>query len=158
GRSGARSFIASDSGGFEPVAKSGIAVAMARQTRQAVREADTVVFEVDDREGQAAHDLHIARVQWRTPQRVIVALNKPEGMPLAPVAAEFDELGLGDPLANSAAHGDGVRDMIEIAFEHMGGAGMPEAQPGEDEEDAAEAGESKRAAARRKAAARAESA
>src|SRR5690606_6571290 len=158
GRSGERSFIVVDSGGFEPVAKSGIAVEMARQTRQAVIEADTVVFVVDGREGLTAHDMEIARELRRTAQRVFVAVNKTEGMPRAQVAAEFHELGLGDPLPISAAHGDGVRDMIEIAFEHMGDAGMPEARPGEDEADAAEAGESKRAAARRKAAARAESA
>lgn len=158
GRSGERSFIVIDSGGFEPVAKSGIAVEMARQTRQAVLEADTVVFVVDGREGLTAHDMEIARELRRTAQRVFVAVNKTEGMPRAQVAAEFHELGLGDPLPISAAHGDGVRDMIEIAFEHMGDAGMPEAQPGEDEADATEAGESKRAAARRKAAARAESA
>jgi len=153
GRSGERAFIVIDSGGFEPVAKSGIAAEMARQTRQAVIEADAVVFVVDGREGLTAHDMEIARELRRTAQRVFVAVNKTEGMPRAQVAAEFHELGLGDPLPISAAHGDGVRDMIDIAFEHMGDAGMPEVRPGDEASQAPERGESKRAAARRKAAA-----
>ena len=156
GRSGERSFIVIDSGGGEPVAKSGIAAEMARQTRQAVLEADTVVFVVDGREGLTAHDMEIARELRRTAQRVFVAVNKTEGMPRAQVAAEFHELGLGDPLPVSAAHGDGVRDMIDIAFEHMGDAGMPEAGSDEEAAEAPEPGEGKRAAARRKAAARIE--
>ncbi|NLD69613.1 MAG: GTP-binding protein, partial [Limnobacter sp.] len=125
GRSGERSFIVVDSGGFEPVAKTGIAAEMARQTRQAVLEADAVLFVVDGREGLTAHDLEIARELRRTAQRVLVAVNKTEGMPRQQVAAEFHELGLGEPLPISAAHGDGVRDLVDIAFEEMGDAGMP---------------------------------
>src|SRR5690606_27898992 len=119
GRSGERSFIVIDSGGFEPVAKSGIAVEMARQTRQAVLEADSVIFVVDGREGLTPHDLEIARQLRKTAQRVSVAVNKTEGMPRAQVAAEFHALGLGEPYAVSAAHGDGVRDLVDIAFEHL---------------------------------------
>ncbi|HRO61102.1 MAG TPA: ribosome biogenesis GTPase Der [Burkholderiaceae bacterium] len=136
GRSGERSFIVVDSGGFEPVAKTGIAVEMARQTRQAVLEADAVLFVVDGREGLTAHDLEIARELRRTAQRVLVAVNKTEGMPRQQVAAEFHELGLGEPLPISAAHGEGVRDLVDIAFEELGEAGMP-AQPEADEIDAA---------------------
>ncbi|MCM5571930.1 ribosome biogenesis GTPase Der [Burkholderiaceae bacterium FT117] len=141
GRSGERAFIVIDSGGFEPVAKSGIAAEMARQTRQAVLESDTVVFVVDGREGLTAHDMEIARELRRTAQRVFVAVNKTEGMPRAQVAAEFHELGLGDPLPISAAHGDGVRDLVEIAFEHMGDAGMPEPQPEGEGFESGEGGE-----------------
>ena len=133
GRSGERAFIVIDSGGFEPVAKSGIAVEMARQTRQAVLEADAVVFVVDGREGLTAHDMEISRELRRTAQRVFVAVNKTEGMPRAQVSAEFHELGLGDPLAISAAHGDGVRDLVDIAFEHMGDAGLPARESGQDD-------------------------
>jgi GTP-binding protein len=135
GRSGERSFIVIDSGGFEPVAKSGIAAEMARQTRQAVLEADAVVFVVDGRDGLTAHDMEISRELRRTAQRVFVAVNKTEGMPRAQVSAEFHELGLGDPLAVSAAHGDGVRDLVDIAFEHMGDAGMPARLRDEDDHD-----------------------
>ena len=61
GRVGETPFIVIDTGGFEPVAKSGIMVEMARQTRQAIAEADVVVFLVDARAGINAHDHEIAR-------------------------------------------------------------------------------------------------
>ena len=70
---------------------------MARQTRQAVLESDAVVFVVDGREGLTPHDLEIARELRRTAQHVFVAVNKTEGMQRAQVAAEFHELGLGQP-------------------------------------------------------------
>lgn len=116
GRVGDQPFIVIDSGGFEPVARSGIAAEMARQTRQAVVEADVVVFVVDGREGLSARDQEIAAELRRTAQRVLLAVNKAEGMPREQAAAEFHVLGLGDPLAVSAAHGDGVRELVELAL------------------------------------------
>ncbi len=99
GRVGDQPFIVIDSGGFEPVARSGIAAEMARQTRQAVVEADVVVFVVDGRDGLSARDQEIAAELRRTAQRVLLAINKTEGMPREQAAAEFHALGLGDPLA-----------------------------------------------------------
>jgi len=119
GRLGEAPFIVIDSGGFEPVAKDGIAAEMARQTRQAVVEADVVVFVVDGREGLSPRDQEIAAELRRTAQRVLLAVNKTEGMPQEQVAAEFHTLGLGDPLAISAAHGDGVRDLVEAALARL---------------------------------------
>jgi GTP-binding protein len=116
GRVGDQPFIVIDSGGFEPVARSGIAAEMARQTRQAVVEADVVVFVVDGRDGLSARDQEIAAELRRTAQRVLLAINKTEGMPREQAAAEFHALGLGDPLAVSAAHGDGVRELVELAL------------------------------------------
>ena len=65
-----------DTGGFEPVAASGVAEQMARQTRQAVIEADVVVFVVDGRQGRVARDEEIAQELRRTARRVVVAVNK----------------------------------------------------------------------------------
>ena len=62
GRVGEIPFIAIDTGGFEPVAKDGILLEMARQTRQAIAEADVVVFLVDARAGLNAHDHEIAQL------------------------------------------------------------------------------------------------
>ncbi len=140
GRSGERSFIAIDSGGFEPVAKTGIAAEMARQTRQAVLESDAVVFVVDGREGLTPHDLEIARELRRTAQHIFVAVNKTEGMSQAQVAAEFHELGLGQPYPVSAAHGEGVRELVDIAFEHMGDAGLSSPPVEGESEEGAEGG------------------
>ena len=60
GRVGEKPFIVVDTGGFEPVAKSGILHAMAQQTKQAIAEADVVIFLVDARAGLNAHDHDIA--------------------------------------------------------------------------------------------------
>jgi GTP-binding protein len=116
GRVGDRRYIVIDTGGFEPVAKSGIAAEMARQARQAIVEADLVVFVVDGREGMAGRDREIANELRRTAARVVLAVNKTEGMPREQVTADFWALGLGQPYAISAAHGDGVRDLIELAL------------------------------------------
>lgn len=116
GRVGDRRFIVIDTGGFEPVARSGIAAEMARQARQAVVEADLVVFVVDGREGMAARDRDIANELRRTAARVVLAVNKTEGRPRDVAVADFWSLGLGQPYAISAAHGDGVRDLIEDAL------------------------------------------
>jgi len=116
GRLGEAPYIVIDSGGFEPVAKSGIAAEMARQTRQAVVEADVVVLLVDGREGMSPRDQEIAAELRRTARRVVLAVNKTEGMPREQVAAEFHALGLGEPHAISSAHGDGVRELVEIAL------------------------------------------
>ncbi len=126
GRVGDRRFIVIDTGGFEPVARSGIAAEMARQARQAVVEADLVVFVVDGREGMAARDRDIANELRRTAARVVVAVNKTEGMPRDTIVADFWSLGLGEPYAISAAHGDGVRDLIDTALPAPADVAAPE--------------------------------
>ncbi|ESJ22351.1 GTP-binding protein Der [Cupriavidus sp. HPC(L)] len=117
GRGADRPYIVIDTGGFEPVAKEGIVAEMAKQTRQAVVEADVVIFIVDGRLGLAPQDLVIADYLRKTGRRVMLAVNKAEGMKYTAVAADFYELGMGDPYAISATHGDGVRELVEEALE-----------------------------------------
>jgi GTP-binding protein len=117
GRVGDRPYLVVDTGGFEPVAKDGILHEMARQTRQAVAEADVVVFITDGRNGLAPQDKHIADFLRKTGRPLFLVVNKAEGMRYSAVAADFYELGLGDPRAISAAHGDGVTEMIGDALE-----------------------------------------
>lgn len=116
GRVGDHPFIVVDTGGFEPVATRGILVEMARQTEQAIAESDVVVLLVDAREGINAHDHEIARLLRKTGQRVVLAVNKAEGMRDHADMALFHELGLGQPHPISAAHGDGVVELIEGAL------------------------------------------
>lgn len=116
GRVGGRPYIVVDTGGFEPVAKDGILLEMARQTEQAIVESDVVIFLVDARAGINAHDHEIARMLRRSGQRIYLAVNKAEGMRSGVAVAEFHELGLGEPHAISASHGDGVADLIEQAL------------------------------------------
>lgn len=126
GRVGEREFICIDTGGFEPVAKTGILAEMAKQTKQAVVEADVVIFLVDARLGMAPQDRVIADFLRKTGRPVILAVNKAEGMAHATVTADFYELGLGEPVAISSAHGDGVRYMIDDALDSLGLPDEPE--------------------------------
>src|SRR5512145_2613783 len=119
GKQGKHEFIVIDTGGFEPSAESGIYKEMAKQTRQAVAEADVVVFVLDARAGLSAQDHDIAHYLRSTARRVVLALNKAEGMSESPRLAEFHELGMGEPHPISAAHGQGIRSLLEAAFEHL---------------------------------------
>lgn len=116
GRVGSYPFLVIDTGGFEPVVKSGILKEMARQTEQAIAEADVVIFLVDARAGVNAHDHEIAALLRRAGPKIILAVNKAEGMNYVQATADFHELGLGEPTPISSAHGDGVVDMIEKAL------------------------------------------
>ncbi|MGQ0750671.1 MAG: ribosome biogenesis GTPase Der [Betaproteobacteria bacterium] len=116
GRIGDKPHLVVDTGGFEPVAGAGIFREMARQTRQAIDEADTILFVTDARAGLTSQDRDIAQELRRVGRPVHVVVNKSEGM-AAPVAvAEFHALGLGEPLAVSAAHGDNVSDLVDIVL------------------------------------------
>jgi GTP-binding protein len=126
GRVGEREFICIDTGGFEPVAKTGILAEMAKQTKQAVVEADVVIFLVDARLGMAPQDRVIADFLRKTGRPVVLAVNKAEGMAYATVTADFYELGLGEPVAISSAHGDGVHYMIDDALDALGLPDEPE--------------------------------
>jgi GTP-binding protein len=95
GRVGSKPFLVVDTGGFEPVADTGILAEMARQTLQAVAEGDAVIFLVDGRSGVTPQDRIIAEKLRRTGRPVLVAVNKTEGMNAGVVTAEFHELGLG---------------------------------------------------------------
>ena len=119
GRSGERSFIVIDTGGLEPGASEGIFLEMARQAEQALAEADAVIFVVDGRSGLVPADREIAARLRRLKKRVWIAVNKCEGLAGDTATAEFHELGLGVPAAISAAHGEGVRDLVEAAVEEL---------------------------------------
>mgnify|MGYP003619224102 FL=1 len=119
GRLGNREYIVIDTGGFEPTAESGIFKEMAKQTRQAVAEADVVIFVVDARDGLSAQDHDIANYLRRLGKPTLLVANKAEGMRAGTQLAEFYELGLGEVIPVSAAHGEGVRSMLEAALDTL---------------------------------------
>ncbi|TAK90931.1 MAG: ribosome biogenesis GTPase Der [Burkholderiaceae bacterium] len=135
GRVGNRPYLVIDTGGFEPVAKEGIMHAMAQQTLQAIAESDIVIFLTDARQGLSNHDHTIADTLRKSGRKIFLAVNKAEGMERAVVAADFYALGLGDPLAISSAHGDGVRQLIDHALDETFGV----LEEDEDEEEFAAA-------------------
>jgi GTP-binding protein len=138
GRGGPCDYIVIDTGGFEPVNAEGIVREMAAQTEQAIAESDVIVFVLDAREGLTAQDRRIGDRLRVTGRRIVLAVNKAEGM-RPEATAEFHELGLGEPLPISASHGDGVRDLVEHALapfvEEGAEAGEDGAQPAEDGPD-----------------------
>lgn len=116
GKQGKYEYIAIDTGGFEPDAESGIFKEMAKQTRQAVAEADVVVFVVDARAGLSAQDHDIAKYLRRLGKPCVLVANKAEGMKEGAQLVEFYELGLGEVHPVSAAHGQGIRSLVELAL------------------------------------------
>ena len=128
GRIGGKPYLVVDTGGLEPVAKDGIMAEMARQTLQAIDEADAIIFLVDGRAGLTPQDKVIADRLRRAHCPVFLAVNKAEGMNRGVVTAEFHELGLGQPLAISGAHGDGIADLVAEAL-----APFPEEEEAADE-------------------------
>ena len=112
-------YIVVDTGGFEPDAADGIYKEMAKQTRQAVAEADVVLFVVDARGGVSAQDHEIAKYLRRLGKSAIVVANKAEGMTEGVHFTEFFELGLGAVIPISAAHGQGIRPLIDQVLEPL---------------------------------------
>jgi GTPase len=127
GRLDGREFIVIDTGGFEPEKPSGVVAEMAKQTKQAVAEADAVVFVVDVRAGVSGQDHDIARFLRSANKRVFLAVNKAEGMSESPLLAEFHELGIGEPHPVSAAHGQGMRSLMDAVLD-----GLDIAEPEDD--------------------------
>lgn len=116
GKLGPHDYIVIDTGGFEPDATSGIYKEMAKQTRQAVAESDVVIFVVDARAGISAQDHDIAKYLRKLGKPVVLTANKSEGLPEGSQVAEFFELGLGEMLAVSATHGQGMRLLVDMAL------------------------------------------
>jgi GTP-binding protein len=131
GRQGRHEFIVIDTGGFEPDAETGIYSEMAKQTRQAVAEADVVLFVVDARAGLSAQDHDIGTYLRKLGKPCVLVANKAEGMKEGSQLVDFYELGLGEVLPVSAAHGQGIRSLVDIALDPL----FPET---DDEDDASE--------------------
>src|SRR3989344_6533188 len=122
GRVGDRSYLVVDTGGVVEaldLRSSGgggtpaLRDQVMAQTRQALTEADAVIFLVDARTGVQPMDRELAADLRRLGKFLVVAVNKAEGLDPAMAAAEFHVLGLGGPYCISASHGDGVENLME---------------------------------------------
>lgn len=112
-RLGKKEYLLVDTGGFEPLIDNGIMHEMARQTQQAILEADAVIFLVDGRLGIKPQDKLIANQLRLTKKPVYVAVNKAEGVEKSVVISDFYELGLSNLYPISSSHGEGVFHLIE---------------------------------------------
>ncbi len=116
GRIGHKPYILVDTGGFEPLIDSGVMYQMARQSEQAIYEADAVIFMVDGRNGVTPQDRLIANKLRMVDKPVYVAINKVEGVDKIIAVSDFYELGLDKMYPISASHGDGIHKLIDDAL------------------------------------------
>ena len=123
------SVILVDTGGLSGDSD-GIDGLMASQTIAAVEEADLVLFLVDARDGLVAEDDNIARRLRQMGKKVILLLNKIDGINSDIILHEFYELALGEPIAISSAHGKGISQLREVLLENL-----PDITPDEEDEE-----------------------
>jgi GTP-binding protein len=102
-----------DTAGFEDEDPASLPGRMRRQTEAAVRDSDAALFLVDAREGLTPLDEEIGRWLRAASTPVIVVANKAEGRASESGIFEAFRLGLGEPIALSAEHGEGVADLFE---------------------------------------------
>jgi GTP-binding protein len=126
GKLGPVPYLVVDTGGLVVDAQ-GVEQLMAKQTLRAIDEADSVLFMVDARDGLAPSDHFIAQTLRKLDKKVILVVNKAEGLDASTAAAEFYQVGLGDPQPISAAHGDGVRALMERALAGLEASMDPDA-------------------------------
>jgi GTP-binding protein len=118
GKVGDRPYLVVDTGGLSGAGET-IAEQIAGQAKQAMLEAEIILFLVDGRGGLTAGDERIATMLRRTGKRVFLVVNKTEGADPLLAGAEFQSLGLGHPHAISAAHGDGVAALMEMVLAEL---------------------------------------
>ena len=111
GRSGELRFIVIDTGGLN-IEQNNLAPSMTKQAKQAIAEADWVLFLVDARSGLTFADETIARMLRRLNKNIYLTLNKIDGLNQETALTDFYSLGLGAPHPISAEHGLGVKDLI----------------------------------------------
>jgi GTP-binding protein len=102
-----------DTGGVDLEDTDELARQVQDQARAALADADAVVLVVDAKAGLRAGDHEVAELLRRGALPVVVAANKIDGAPDLPLAADFHRLGLGEPVAVSAAHGLGTGDLLD---------------------------------------------
>src|SRR4029079_18045923 len=122
GRLGDLSFRVIDTAGLEEAERESLSARMQAQTKAAMAQADAVLFLVDSRAGAMAADRIFADLVRRSGQPAILVANKCEGRAGEAGALESYALGLGEPVAISAEHGEGLTGLYDALR-----AALPEA-------------------------------
>ena len=112
-----RRFKLIDTGGVDFDDEDPLAGSIREQAQAGLAEAQVAVLVVDARAGVRPGDEELADLLRRSPLPVIVAANKCDGVADIPLAAEFHRLGLGEPIAVSAAQGLGIGDLLDRIVE-----------------------------------------
>jgi len=129
GKLGPIPYLVIDTGGVAG-GEEGIEEAMVDQTIVALQEADLAIIMVDGRSGLTAADEHVAELARKHAKKTWLAVNKAEGLDEAMANSEFHALGIGEPIAISAAHGDRIAALMEHVL-----AVFESPEPDEDEND-----------------------
>tara|TARA_R110002096_G_scaffold23031_2_gene73522 strand:- start:13604 stop:15001 length:1398 start_codon:yes stop_codon:yes gene_type:complete len=116
GKLGPIPYLVIDTGGVAG-GEEGIDEAMVEQTVRALQEADVAIIMVDGRSGLTAADQHVAELARKHARKTWLAVNKSEGLDAAIANSEFHTLGMGEPIAVSAAHGDRIGAMMDDILE-----------------------------------------
>ena len=120
-----------DTGGIEPYSDDIILSQMRRQAQLAIDSADVIIFVTDVRTGVVATDEEVATMLINSNKPIILCVNKADSLGEPPAEFyEFYNLGLGDPIQVSAAHGHGTGDLLDKVLEYL-----PEETETEDEND-----------------------
>jgi GTP-binding protein len=112
-RLGDLAFTVIDTAGLEQAAPESLSARMQEQTRAALKAADAVFFMIDARAGLMPVERALADVVRRAGKPTILVANKSEGSAGKAGAVEADALGLGEPVAISAEHGEGLADLYD---------------------------------------------
>jgi GTP-binding protein len=133
GKLGPIPYLVIDTGGVAG-GEEGIDERMVEQTVRALEEADAALIMVDAREGLTAADEHVAALARRNGKKTWLIVNKAEGLESALAGSEFHALGLGDPIAVSAAHGDHISALMDLVLADFD-AGEEEPVPSYDDDE-----------------------
>lgn len=112
GKLGPVPYLVIDTGGVAG-GEEGIHELMVDQTVRALQEADIAIIMVDGRSGRTSADEHVAELARKHAKKTWLAVNKSEGLDAAIASGEFHALGLGEPIAVSAAHGDRISALMD---------------------------------------------
>ncbi|UNC92472.1 ribosome biogenesis GTPase Der [Candidatus Contubernalis alkaliaceticus] len=114
-----REFVLIDTGGIVPGSLDKIEENIKLQAEAAIDEADLILLVMDVRAGVSNIDMEIAHLLRKTKKPVILVANKAETLDLHIQAGEFYQLGLGEPIAISAAHGMNTGDLLDAVIEQL---------------------------------------
>ena len=134
GKLGPVPYLVIDTGGVAG-GEEGIEEAMVEQTIRALQEADIAVIMVDGRSGLTAADEHVAELARRHAKKTWLAVNKSEGLDPAIASSEFHALGMGEPIAVSATHGDRIGALMDEMLSDYVIDEPEEETPDEEDED-----------------------
>lgn len=116
-----KSFLLVDTGGIEPYSDDIILSQMRHQAQIAIDSADVIIFVTDLKCGVVATDAEVAAMLLKSGKPIVLAVNKCDAVGAPPLEIyEFYNLGLGDPVGVSAAHGHGTGDLLDEVYKYIG--------------------------------------